>query len=373
MNDAPELEQPDNAFVEAIQQRPVKFTYVILGFNFLIFALMSFAGGTTNENTLVAFGAKENSKIHQGEIWRFLTPVFIHIGIIHLLSNSYALWAVGPQVEKLYGGARFVILYLTAGIAGVIASYQFNPDPTSAGASGAIFGLFGVLLAFGIRNRSSIPPFFRQAMMRAVLPVIAINLLIGQTVPYIDNSAHIGGLLGGAALAFLIPFERPGTSTSSNYRAALAFALILTVVSFFEVYRHYDGPAFSVRLPVRNPFGSAVDPVKSFNDAIENPQRAFELSRDALNSGDVSRVVRTRTATLGAIDQLQRVPSIAAKPDGLIREFIALLRDQYEMEQNIVDTGSLNAVHQGRANEQERRYNDLIRRSREWSDAEQGN
>jgi len=112
-------------FLQAVWTRRPVFTYVFFGLNILIFLLMMFAGGSTNEPTLLAFGVKANSEIAQGQWWRFITPIFIHIGFLHLLFNSYALWIVGPQVEKLYGPARFVILYLLTGVAGVIGSYLY--------------------------------------------------------------------------------------------------------------------------------------------------------------------------------------------------------------------------------------------------------
>src|SRR5436189_1631298 len=171
---------------------------------------MARARGSSNE-TLMAFGVKANGEIARGQWWRFVTPIFIHIGLLHLFFNSYALWIVGPQVEKLYGGARFVILYVLTGIAAVYASYRYHPQTISAGASGAIFGLFGVLLVFGIRYRNSIPPFFKRAVGTGVLPVIVINLLIGFSIgAIVDNAAHIGGLIAGIVLGAVVPFQRPG-------------------------------------------------------------------------------------------------------------------------------------------------------------------
>src|SRR5262245_4378741 len=99
-------------FFHAVWTRQTLFTYIFLGINIFIFLLMAFGGGSTNEATLMAFGVKSNTQINQGQYWRFVTPIFIHIGLLHLLFNSYALYIVGPQVEKLYGGARFVILYV---------------------------------------------------------------------------------------------------------------------------------------------------------------------------------------------------------------------------------------------------------------------
>src|SRR6516162_2297935 len=127
-------------FLHAVWTRRSTYTYVFFGLNILIFVLMALAGGSSNAPTLMAFGVKSNPEIAQGQWWRFVTPIFIHIGLLHLFFNSYALWIVGPQVEKLYGGPRFVILYVGTGIAGVAGSYWYHPNIPSAGASGAIFG-----------------------------------------------------------------------------------------------------------------------------------------------------------------------------------------------------------------------------------------
>src|SRR5215831_860136 len=210
---------PENhlEFLHAVWTRRATYTYVFFGLNIVVFLLMAF--GSMSEQTLMAFGVKANSAIARGQWWRFVTPVFIHIGWLHLIFNSYALWIVGPQVEKLYGSARFVILYVITGVAGVFGSYIYHPLSISAGASGAIFGLFGVLLVFGIRYRNAIPPFFKRAVGTGVLPVIVVNLIIGFSMSgLVDNAAHLGGLIAGAALAAVVPFQRPGSETHPFFR-----------------------------------------------------------------------------------------------------------------------------------------------------------
>src|SRR4029077_17558291 len=234
-------------FLHAIWTRRTPMTKVFLVINIVVFLLMALAGGSTNQTTLMAFGVKSNAEIAQGQWWRFITPIFIHIGLLHLLFNSYALWIVGPQVEKLYGSASFVVLYVLTGVAGVAGSYFYHPYSISAGASGAIFGLFGVLLVFGLRYRNAIPPDFKQAVGAGVLPVIVINLIIGFTIPAIDNSAHISGLIAGAILAALVPFQKPGEETPGGFKALQMVLLAAIVVSFYSVARNYDGPHLSVR------------------------------------------------------------------------------------------------------------------------------
>src|SRR6185295_19502825 len=98
----PEEHLPEHyEFFQAVSTRKTPFTYFFFGFNILIFVLMALAGGSTNEPTLMAFGVKANEEIARGQWWRFITPIFIHIGLLHLIFNSYALWIIGPQVEKL--------------------------------------------------------------------------------------------------------------------------------------------------------------------------------------------------------------------------------------------------------------------------------
>ncbi|HWQ34459.1 MAG TPA: rhomboid family intramembrane serine protease [Blastocatellia bacterium] len=232
-------------FISAFLRRATPVTYAIFGFNVVIFLLMNFASvyplklqlifGADPE-TLKAFGAKTNDLITKGDYFRLVTPIFIHIGLLHLLTNSYALWIVGPQVEKLYGSARFALLYLGSGIGGALGSY-LNPlsSRTStvpgAGASGALFGLFGVLAVFGFKYRAELPEVFRRAFGAGVLPVILLNLLIGYSIQFIDNAAHIGGLLTGAVLAWLIPYIKPGEERVTR-AGLILLALCVTIVSF---------------------------------------------------------------------------------------------------------------------------------------------
>jgi len=190
---------------------------------------------------------KYNPLIDQGEIWRMVTPIFLLIGLLHIFVNSYAIWIVGPQVEKLYGGARFTVIYILTGIAGVAGSYWYHPEAISAGASGAIFGLFGALLVFGFKYRSVIPPMFQRAVGKGVFPVIAINLFIGYMIPAIDNSAHVAGLIAGAILAAVIPFKKPGSSTPDLFKVLQIILVVLVLLSFYEVAVHYNGPAISFR------------------------------------------------------------------------------------------------------------------------------
>lgn len=154
---------------------------------------------------LADLGAKNNAAIYlNGQFYRFLTSMFLHGGILHIAFNAFALYSLGPETERIYGTPRFLALYFIAGIAGGAASYAFSPN-NSVGASGAIFGLVGGLAAFYYSSRRVLGEMARQ-QLGGLITIVMINLFIGFSTPNIDNFAHIGGLLGGAAVGwFLAP------------------------------------------------------------------------------------------------------------------------------------------------------------------------
>ncbi len=181
--------------------RPV-VVWAILAVNVLVFLAMTLSGGSENTDVLVRFGAKVNGRIAAGEYWRFLTPVFIHIGFMHLAFNSYALYALGTEVERLFGNAPFAVMYLLSGFSGVIASFAFN-NHLSAGASGAIFGLVGALGYFFARYRNLLGRAGRRQLVNIAV-VAAYNLAFGFLYPGVDNHGHLGGLVAGVALGWAL-------------------------------------------------------------------------------------------------------------------------------------------------------------------------
>lgn len=215
------------------------------------------------EQVLLVYGAKMNYLIDSPyyQWWRFITPMFVHINLPHVLVNMYSLWMVGPYVEKLYGSAKFVVFWVATGIMGVVASYlTVRPnlatgslgrflfkslDVPSAGASGALFGLVGVLFVFGIKFRHELPEGFKRAFGTGMLPIIIINLFIGFIGSgFIDNAAHLGGLVSGAVLALAVEYRRPGerTSVAVAWRVLQATALVVVVAGFYKVVRNFNRP-----------------------------------------------------------------------------------------------------------------------------------
>ncbi|WP_186575785.1 rhomboid family intramembrane serine protease [Aquibacillus kalidii] len=189
---AGEFQKKQNETESLFRNGKPRLTYFILIANIILFVWMELNGGTNSATTLIQYGAKYNPAILDGEWWRIITSMFIHIGLLHLVMNMFALYYVGSAVEQIYGNIRFFVIYFLAGILGSLTSFALNPQ-LAAGASGAIFGLFGALLFFGLIHRR----VFFQTMGKNIIFVIVFNIIFGFSIPEIDNGAHLGGLLGG--------------------------------------------------------------------------------------------------------------------------------------------------------------------------------
>lgn len=198
-------------------------TYLFIAINVLLFILASLAGGVNNPNILIKYGAKINHLIAAGEYWRLLSSVFLHVDFMHIVFNMYGLYNIGSMVEKIYGSRRYLYIYLYGGIAGSICSFIFSTVP-SAGASGAIFGLFGALLYLGQKN----PKLFRTSFGINILVVLGFNIIYGLSNTGIDNFAHIGGLIGGYLLANAIGLKGDKFNTRKIVLLALSIVLIIS-------------------------------------------------------------------------------------------------------------------------------------------------
>lgn len=213
-------------------KKPI-ITYSIIFICVLVFILMYVLGnGSTDNYTLLLFGANLDALTKNGDYYRLFTSMFLHIGIMHLLCNMYSLYIIGKEVENVFGKWKYLVIYILSGIAGSILSLAFNHNTICAGASGAIFGLLGALLYFGYYYR----PYLGATLTKSIIPVIAINLIIGFLDSGIDNSAHIGGLVGGLLVAMAVGV--PDKSNNNNKINGIVLSLIyfgfIIYLSFFR-------------------------------------------------------------------------------------------------------------------------------------------
>lgn len=206
-------------------------TYILIFINIVMFVLMYMLGnGSENTNTLIDFGANYILLTKAGEYYRLITSGFLHIGVIHLLLNMYSLYIVGTQVEYFYGKVKYIIIYLFSLIMGSLFTVALSSVNTvSAGASGAIFGLLGSILYFGVKYRG----YIGNSLVNQIVPVVVLNLIIGFTTPGIGNAAHIGGLIGGYLISMAVGI---GIDKKEQRSSRINGIIISAILTIFMIY-----------------------------------------------------------------------------------------------------------------------------------------
>lgn len=205
------------------------FTVVILLTLLVVFLIEVMQGGSENAYVLVKMGAMNNlAVVGQNQWWRLFTAQFLHIGIMHLASNAVMIYYIGTYIEPLLGHWRFLLLYLSAGVGGNLLSLALGSDSSlSAGASTALFGLFGAMTAVAVKNRANpvISYLGKQAFWLAV-----INIVFDLFSPNIDIQGHIGGLAVGFLFAIILG-DRTTHQYSVKERVVAAAVLIVYCVA----------------------------------------------------------------------------------------------------------------------------------------------
>lgn len=182
-------------------------------------------------DSLLAWGANYGPRTATAhEWWRLVTAVFLHIGLLHLAMNMIVLWSIGRFVERLVGNAGFLVLYLVAGVAGSCLSLAHNPYVVSAGASGAVFGLYGALLGFLLRARGTIPREVLTQLQKSAFLFLFYNLVYGLGQSGIDLAAHLGGLVAGFGGGLVVGHPLDAVSVAGRRRRELTLALAALLV-----------------------------------------------------------------------------------------------------------------------------------------------
>jgi len=188
-------------------RRKAPVTMALLVIIALVFAFEVLTHAYDSDEAMVTMGAIVPGLVQRGELWRLIASMFLHGGWLHWLANSWALYQLGTLYEVLFGSKRFTLVYFATGICAGIASSLYNHGP-AVGASGAVFGIMGAFI-FSIRRS---PLYRHQPWSRGLIGQlvfwIAVNIAIGYSLPFIDNVAHIGGLVSGLLLG-LIPHRIP--------------------------------------------------------------------------------------------------------------------------------------------------------------------
>jgi rhomboid protease GluP len=224
-------------------------TYILLSINIAVFGWMVLHGVSATDPTtgqLVHYGATNAYLVLSGQWWRLLTATFVHVGLLHIATNMWCLWNLGLLGEPLLGPVGLIAVYLITGVAGNLLSLLFNVfqrDGVSvgAGASGAVFGIAGILIVLLSNKKLPIPAFELKRLRRSVIQFAVLNLIIGvganfTSIVRIDNKAHIGGFLSGLALG--VPLLPRMTSGRTRYlqRQKLTFAAAAFLLFLFAYF-----------------------------------------------------------------------------------------------------------------------------------------
>jgi rhomboid protease GluP len=231
-------------------------TNVIVGANVLAFVLMGFlgAGWLTPDDmmTYVRFGANNGAATTDGEWWRLVSSMFMHYGVLHLALNMWAFIQVGHLAERLFGQKAYLVIYFGSGITSGLASNIWHGDKLwSAGASGAIFGVYGSLLGFMLRDEQLLPKSVYKPLLKSTALFVGYNLFYGAIQSGIDNAAHCGGLFGGLVLGWLtaVPIERElrVRFLARRLRAGVVAAMLLVAVGVAIAPRYDYRPIDEMR------------------------------------------------------------------------------------------------------------------------------
>ncbi len=254
-------------------QSNITLTHILFGANVAVYLAMAIGSGTVVNfpGHALLFGANYGPYTLTGQWWRLLTYMFIHGGILHIAFNMWCLWDLGALCESLYGRWTYFAIYMITGVGGGLASLAWNPGTFSVGASGAIFGLAGALIASFYLGEFSLPRAAIKGTLMSLLFFAGFNLFFGM-LPGIDNSAHIGGLIAGLVLGALIAKLAPNEGSS---RLGVIALVVLAVLGAGFGVRQWRGGPMKTALAFQALSGSEGDPVARLKMIIEqNPNLA---------------------------------------------------------------------------------------------------
>ena len=225
-------------------------TQVLLGINVTVF-LLALAFPVVD-----ALGVNYGPYTLSGQWWRLATYMFLHGGFVHIAFNMWCLWDLGALSESLYGRATFAAIYLITGVAGGVASVGWRPLGATVGASGAIFGLAGALVASFYLGEFSLPREAIKGTLRSLAFFVVINVVLSGVLPGVDNACHIGGLISGMILGALIAVVAPGRDQVAQRVGVIVVVAVIVMASAVGVLRwrssqiHFDpGPETRVFRP----------------------------------------------------------------------------------------------------------------------------
>lgn len=332
-------------------------------------AAMGVGWMTGDAEKLYAFGGNTASAVQAGEWWRLLSATFLHADAMHLIFNMIGLYVVGTLVERIFGRSSFLLIYLSCGLAGSVASLYFGAQTTvSVGASGAVFGIAGALLAVVYQHRQSLPRLFNRQILGGMAIFVGYSLLMGFSKAGVDNAAHVAGLATGALVGLLLPprFDAEHHASAVMDRAILVAGLVAIVLSWAAL----RAPTAKVDVAARIEIKHAIPTVAlAFDQAV----KALQQDQQAVKNGQMTdREADDRSRSVHAprmqtvIDQMKALPIDAASPAAdFMGDLLGLAQALHELlaMDSVPVNGKMQPTNMARAKELEaqvKTFNDRL-------------
>ncbi len=265
-------------------------TPVIVGANVALFVVMLATGVhwfSPSAQTLIDWGANYAPRTTAGQWWRLGSSMFIHIGVLHVAMNMLVFLNVGRFFERLVGNAGFAAIYLVSGLCGSLASIAVHPFVTSAGASGAVFGVYGALVGFLLRQRGAVPRPVLDKLGKGAASFLIYNLVFGLQIEGIDMACHFGGLVGGFVCGLIAGQPLVGEAVIAKRRvrtlAVLAFGAVAVSAGAFAVPKSPD-----VQAELQKFDDVEKEAIKIYNDTVAKGQAG------TISDKDYAVVLRTK-------------------------------------------------------------------------------
>jgi len=326
-------------FYQKLTRKPF-CTYIIISICVLFWIVSFFVGSPKDEQGLMELGAKFNLFIDYGQTWRLVSPIFLHFGVLHMVFNGYALYLLGRMVENLYGSRRFLVLFMTSGVASIAGSY-IGSDQMSVGASGAIFGLLGAAVLVGYKHKDDIPPAFRRFFGRGMMPWVLLNLGMGLMIPGIDNWAHVSGLIAGVAVSAAMHPPIAATARENPVRQIPLniLAVLAGLAALWAIFHMVANVAGGGRLPV-----PPQEEWKTYNDktamlAAEIPEEMKRVANPEIEYG-----AQFVLKSLGFWVAVEREPDKLISRDDLLEDLRTEIANLDEIDQRTVEISGFESV-----------------------------
>jgi rhomboid protease GluP len=333
-------------------------TYGIIAINVVIFILMAINGaGLFEPNGLVhlQWGSNFGPFTLSGDWWRLITCTFLHFGVIHLAMNMYSLYMAGIYLEPMLGKAKYIAAYLATGVVASVASLWWHSEPTnSAGASGAVFGIYGVFLALLTTNL--IPKKVRQALLGSIGIFVLYNLFYGLKGG-VDNAAHIGGLLSGLAIGYIYAFgikkEKEGREPMHWISAAVAVAACVVAFLYLQQNKVSGEERRAVKAQITNEgykdYNAFNEKLGQFDDlqkeinALLNDDSLIETSKRQKITDTIIPLWDKSAQLLQSAKALKISPASQSKADKLI-QYVDIKKKLMQALVEMIDKGGQETI-----------------------------